>query len=150
MSAHELLTPSSITALLSEHGIRPSRALGQNFLADPNTARRIVRLAELRDDPRVVEVGPGIGSLTLALAEAGARVTALELDRFVVQVLAKVTDGLDVRIVSGDAMTVAWPDLLSEPGPWTMVSNLPYNVATPVVMRALEEAPMIDSYLVMV
>lgn len=150
MNPPELLTPSAIGALLSEYGIRPSRALGQNFLADPNTARRIVRLAAIHEHDAVVEVGPGIGSLTLALAEAGACITALELDRFVVRVLEQVTAGLGVTIVSGDAMTVDWAALLKGGEAWAMVSNLPYNVATPVVLRALESAPMIDRYLVMV
>lgn len=144
------LTPSSIKALLEAHGVRPSRALGQNFLADPNTAGRIVRLAGTEPGARVVEVGPGAGSLTVALRAAGASVVALELDRHLVPVLDEVLDGLDVRVVSGDALTVDWHGLLGgEPG-WAMVSNLPYNVATPVLVRALEEAPMIDRFLVMV
>ena len=78
----ELLTPASIRSLLAEHGLTPSRALGQNFLADPNTARRIVRLAEVEPGTRVVEVGPGLGSLTLALCDAGAEVIAVELDQY--------------------------------------------------------------------
>lgn len=144
------LTPSSIKALLDAHGLRPSRALGQNFLADPNTAARIVRLAAVEPGTRVVEVGPGAGSLTVALRAAGAEVVAVELDRHLVPVLEEVLAGLDVRVVSGDALTVDWPALLGrEPG-WVMVSNLPYNVATPVVVRALEEAPMIGRFLVMV
>ncbi|MEX2031372.1 MAG: rRNA adenine N-6-methyltransferase family protein, partial [Dehalococcoidia bacterium] len=85
-----MLTSRDVRALLQEHGIRPSRALGQNFLADPNTARRIVRLAGVEAGDRVLEIGPGIGSLTLALADAGARVHALELDRHLVPVLESV------------------------------------------------------------
>ena len=88
--AVDLLTPASIQALLDRHGVRPGRALGQNFLADPNTARRIVRLAGVAPGARVVEVGPGLGSLTLALADAGAsEIVALELDRHLVPVLAR-------------------------------------------------------------
>ena len=128
--------------------MRPSRALGQNFLADPNTARRIVRLSGVGASSRVVEVGPGVGSLTCELADAGAHVMAIELDRHLVPVLRSVVDGRDVEIVQGDALTIDWASVLR--GQWSMVANLPYNVATPVVVRALEEAPMIDRYLVMV
>lgn len=149
-----LLSAADVAALLARHGIRPSRALGQHFLADPNTARRIVRLAAVPAGVPVVEVGPGLGSLTLALCGAGHRVRGLELDRHVVPVLADVVEGCDVEIVHGDALTVDWTALLADSphaAPrWAMVANLPYNVATPVVVRALETAPMIDRFLVMV
>jgi 16S rRNA (adenine1518-N6/adenine1519-N6)-dimethyltransferase len=143
------LTPTQVRTLLAEHGLRPSRALGQNFLADPNTARRIVRLAGVGAGDRVVEVGPGVGSLTSELADAGARVLAVELDRHLVPVLQSVVADRDVEVVHGDAMTVDWSALLGD-SEWAMVANLPYNVATPVVMRALETAPMIQRFLVMV
>ncbi len=145
----ELLTPASIQSLLAQHGLRPSRALGQNFLCDPNTARRIVRLAGVTADERVVEVGPGLGSLTLALCEAGANVTAVELDQYLRPVLSTVTRGLNVDVVAGDALDIDWSALLTEP-PYSMVANLPYNIATPMLMRAVEIAPMIDRYRVMV
>jgi len=146
----EPLTPRSISALLDAHGLRPSKALGQNFLADPNTAARIVRLAGVEAGDRVVEVGPGVGSLTVALGEAGASVTALELDRKLIPVLEEVLAGVGARIVTGDALTVDWVELLGTEHRWAMVSNLPYNVATPVVIRAIETAPMITRFLVMV
>jgi 16S rRNA (adenine1518-N6/adenine1519-N6)-dimethyltransferase len=149
--AVDLLTPASIQALLDRHGVRPGRALGQNFLADPNTARRIVRLAGIAPGARVVEVGPGLGSLTLALADAGAaEIVALELDRHLVPVLHQVLDGRGVRIEQGDALTIDWDDLLGASPGWSMVSNLPYNIATPLVVRVLETAPMVDRLLVMV
>jgi 16S rRNA (adenine1518-N6/adenine1519-N6)-dimethyltransferase len=149
--AVELLTPASIQALLDRHGVHPGRALGQNFLADPNTARRIVRLAGVAPGARVVEVGPGLGSLTLALADAGAsEIVALELDRHLVPVLQEVLDGRGVRIEQGDALTVDWHALLGASPGWSMVSNLPYNIATPLVVRVLETAPMVDRLLVMV
>ena len=145
----DLLTPATIRSLLAEHGLAPSRALGQNFLADPNTARRIVRLAEVAPGNRVVEVGPGLGSLTLALCEAGASVVAVELDQYLRPVLEHLTAGLPVEVVAGDALVVDWVTLLGE-APTKMVANLPYNVATPVVVRALETAPVITDFLVMV
>jgi len=161
-----LLTPASVRVLLAEHGVRASRSLGQHFLADPNTARRIVRLAEVEAGDRVLEIGPGIGSLTLALADAGADVLALELDRHLLPVLEHVV-GDRAHVVVADATTVDYPRLLddafttsdiSRPGThhgtagstWKCVSNLPYNVATPVVVRLLETAPTVEHLLVMV
>ena len=140
--------PTAVRALLADHALRPSRALGQHFLADPNTARRIVRLAEVEPGARVLEIGPGLGSLTVALAEAGAHVLALEVDEHLVPILAEtVADRGDVTVVAGDARTI---DLgLLAPGPWSCVSNLPYNVATPIVVRLLEEAPTVTRLLVM-
>lgn len=146
-------TATSIRALLAEHGKAPSRALGQHFLADPNTSRRIVRLADLAPGDRVLEIGPGVGSLTAALVEAAADVTALELDRHVLPlldaVLATTGHAERVRVVQGDALTADLGDLLGA-GPVACVSNLPYNVATPIVMRILEEVPAITRLLVMV
>ena len=146
----DLLTRAGVRALLAEHGLRPSRALGQNFLADPNTARRIARLAHVEAGDRVLEIGAGLGSLTLALLEQGARVVALERDRKLRPVLEQVVaDRGDVRIVTGDALDIEL-DCLLDDGRWSCVSNLPYNVATPVVVRLLEEMPSVASFLVMV
>lgn len=147
---NELLGAPAVHALLRRHGLRPSRALGQHFLADPNTARRIVRLAAIDPATPVVEVGPGLGSLTLALCDAGHRVRALELDRHLLPVLADVLQACAADVVHGDARTVDWPTLLDGAPRWAMVANLPYNVATTVVLRALETAPMIERFLVMV
>ena len=145
-----LLTPASVRALLAEHGLRPSRRLGQHFLADPNTARRIVRLAGVDSGDRVLEIGPGLGSLTLALRERGCDVLALEVDRRLAGVLEEVVAGDEgVRVVTGDALAVDLDSLLNTDR-WRCVSNLPYNVATPVVIRLLEEAPSVQSALVMV
>lgn len=144
------MTPTEIRALLDAHGLRPSKALGQNFLADRNMAQHIVRLAGVAAGDHVVEVGPGLGSLTVALCDAGARVLAVELDKHLLPALAETLQGRDVEIVAGDALTTDWPALLAGHDRWAMVANLPYNVATPVVVRALETAPMIDCFLVMV
>lgn len=145
-----LLTRAGVRALLAEHGLRPSRALGQNFLADPNTARRIVRLAGVDAGDRVLEIGAGVGSLTLALLERDCRVLALELDRKLQHALEQVVEGYgDVRVISGDALAIDLGALL-DAGQWRCVSNLPYNVATPVVIRLLEEATSVESALVMV
>jgi 16S rRNA (adenine1518-N6/adenine1519-N6)-dimethyltransferase len=147
-----LLTPASIADLLDRHDLRPSRALGQHFLADPNSARRIVRLGAVEADDHVLEIGPGLGSLTVALAETGASVTALELDRHLLAALEDVVGGLpNVRVVQGDALVADLDELLpARPGGWKLVANLPYNLATPMVARVLEEAPTVTSLLVMV
>jgi 16S rRNA (adenine1518-N6/adenine1519-N6)-dimethyltransferase len=149
-----LLSPTDVRGLLAAHDLRPSRALGQNFLADPNTARRIVRLAGVGPGDRVLEIGPGIGSLTVALAEAvapGGCVLALELDRHLLPVLGEVVAGLpQVRVVQGDALTVDYGPLLGGAEAWTMVSNLPYNVATPLMARLLEGVPALRTLSVLV
>lgn len=146
-------TPSTIRALLDAHGLSPSRALGQNFVADPNTVRRIVRLAGVGPGDRVVEIGAGLGSLTLALVEAGARVTAVEVDRHLVPILREVAEPAGATVVHADAMSLDWSVLLGAGAPdvpWTLVANLPYNIATPLVLDLLEGAPQIDRMLVMV
>jgi 16S rRNA (adenine1518-N6/adenine1519-N6)-dimethyltransferase len=150
------LTRRQVRDLLAEHGLSPSRALGQNFVADPNTVRRIARLAGVGPGDRVVEVGPGLGSLTLALAETGAEVTAVELDRHLLPVLRSVVEPLGVRVVEGDARTLDWDEVLGSDvadrggDRWALVANLPYNVATPLVLELLARVPAIDRMLVMV
>jgi 16S rRNA (adenine1518-N6/adenine1519-N6)-dimethyltransferase len=143
---------ADIAELLSAHGIRPSKALGQNFVADPNTVRRIARLSGVGAGSRVLEIGAGLGSLTLALAETGATVVALETDRHLVPVLRSVVEPSGVEVVEGDAMTADLAALLAErgPAPWSLVANLPYNVATPLVLRVLTGVPAVASLLVMV
>lgn len=144
------LTRRQILDLLDTHHLRPSRALGQNFVADPNTVRRIARLAGVGPGDRVVEIGAGLGSLTLALAETGAHVTAVELDQHLLPVLAQVVAGHDVRLVHGDARSLEWRRLLEGHDDWVLVANLPYNVATPLVADLLDFVPAIRRMLVMV
>ena len=134
---------------MAEHGLRPSRALGQNFLVDPNTAERIVRLAGVGPGDRVVEIGAGLGSLTNALAAAGADVTAVEVDRRLVEVLREEVAATGVRVVEGDATRLDWSSHIPGSG-WVLVANLPYNVATPLVVDLLENVPAIVRMLVMV
>jgi 16S rRNA (adenine1518-N6/adenine1519-N6)-dimethyltransferase len=148
------LTRRQVRELLDENGLSPSRALGQNFVADPNTVRRIARLAGVGPGDRVVEVGAGLGSLTVALAETGAEVTAVEVDRHLLPVLRSVVEPLGVRVVEGDAMTLDWDQVLGAGAAgedrWALVANLPYNVATPLVLELLARVPAIDRMLVMV
>jgi len=142
------LTRRQIAALLADHGLAPRRSLGQHFVADPNTVRRIARLAGVGPGDRVVEIGAGLGSLTLALAETGAGVTAVEVDPGLAAVLRSVV-GPGVTVVEDDALSLGWGALLGD-GPWVLVANLPYNVATPLLVRLLEEVPAIARMLVMV
>jgi 16S rRNA (adenine1518-N6/adenine1519-N6)-dimethyltransferase len=143
-------TRTELTELLARHGLEASRALGQNFVVDPNTVRRIARLAGVGPGDRVLEIGPGLGSLTLALAETGAAVTAVEMDRYLVPILGEVVAGLDVRIVEGDATELDWDEVLQGSDRWHLVANLPYNVATPLVLDLLRDVPAIHRMLVMV
>lgn len=131
-------------------GLRAKRTLGQNFVVDPNTVRRIARLSGAGPTIRVVEVGAGLGSLTLALAETGAQVVAVEIDVDLVPILrANVAGCENVRVVEADAMTIDWNDLLG-PDDWMLVSNLPYNVATPLVADILDTVPQVKKMVVMV
>jgi 16S rRNA (adenine1518-N6/adenine1519-N6)-dimethyltransferase len=151
------ITRRQLEQVLAAHGLGPSRALGQNFVVDPNTVRRIARIADVGPGDRVVEVGAGLGSLTLALAETGASVTAIEVDRHLLPALDEVLETAGpsrppVRVMEADALELDWSATLEQAAgrSWTMVANLPYNVGTTIVLRALEEAPQIGRYLVMV
>jgi 16S rRNA (adenine1518-N6/adenine1519-N6)-dimethyltransferase len=144
-------SPNDIGALLSENGLAPRRDLGQNFVVDANTVRKVARLAEVGPDDHVVEIGAGLGSLTLALAETGATITAIEVDHGVARVLRRVVADLpNVTVVEGDALRLDWATTLAAARRWVLVANLPYNVATPLVCDLLDFVPAIERMLVMV
>ncbi|MEM9565149.1 MAG: 16S rRNA (adenine(1518)-N(6)/adenine(1519)-N(6))-dimethyltransferase RsmA [Actinomycetota bacterium] len=153
------MSRTQVTDLLDRHGLAPSRALGQNFLVDRGTIDKIVRLAGVGPGDAVVEIGPGLGSLTTGLLGAGADVVAVEVDRYLVPAFEEVTapwsdqpgTRLDrrLRLVVGDAREVAWADVLDDE-PWTVVANLPYNIATPLILDLLAEEPRLTRWLVMV
>lgn len=151
--AADLLGPTEIRQLASSLGITPTKKLGQNFLHDPNTIRRIVNAAELHPEDTVVEVGPGLGSLTLGLLGAGHSVQAVEIDpRLASQLphtVAERAPGLSERleVVYKDALQVDAQDV---DAPTALVANLPYNVAVPVLLHFLETFPSIRRVLVMV
>lgn len=148
-----LLGASEVRALATRHGIRPTKQWGQNFVVDGNTVRRIVRVSGVGSDDVVVEVGPGLGSLTLALLPAVRRVVALEVDPTLAAALPAtvathaptLADRLEV--VHADALAVTE---VPGPAPTALVANLPYNVSVPVVLSMLERFPTITSVLVMV
>ena len=144
-----MLTPAEVRRLLATHGLAPHRARGQNFVVDPNIVRKVVRDAELRPGELVCEVGPGLGSLTLGLREAGAVVVAVEVDAGLVRALREVLGGDEgVRVVHADALAVDFAALLGGRRA-ALVSNLPYHAATPIVMQALASEAF-DRILVMV
>ncbi len=142
-------TRKEVLALLDTYGLKPSRALGQNFVVDPNTVRRIARLAEVGPGDLVLEIGAGLGSLTLALLETGARVEALELDTYLIEPLRTVVEPLGARVHHVNALDANYEQIL-EGRHAVVVANLPYNIATPLVLHLLETVPLISRMLVMV
>jgi 16S rRNA (adenine1518-N6/adenine1519-N6)-dimethyltransferase len=149
-----LLGPAEVRKLAEELGIRPTKKLGQNFVHDPNTVRKIVAAAELSQDDVVLEVGPGLGSLTLALLPNAEQVVAVEIDPPLAQRLPRTAREMDpanadkLHVVLKDAMKVTRDDLPVQPT--AIVANLPYNVAVPVVLHLLHELPTLRKGLVMV
>jgi 16S rRNA (adenine1518-N6/adenine1519-N6)-dimethyltransferase len=150
--AAALLGPGEVRSLADQLGLRPTKVLGQNFVIDPNTVRRIVRVSGVGADDVVVEVGPGLGSLTLALLEQVGHVVAVEVDpmlagqlpRTIAERAALLADRLTV--VSADALRIS--DLPI--APTALVANLPYNVSVPVLLHLLATFPSIQRALVMV
>ncbi len=140
------LSPVDIADLLDRHGLAPRKQAGQNFVGDPNTVEAITADAAIGAGDTVVEIGPGLGSLTLPLADAAARVVAIEIDSGLVEALADVVgDRDDVAVHHADAMEVDLGALAG--GPFRCVANLPYNLATPLVLRVLEDEQCIDAYV---
>ncbi|MGY0017936.1 16S rRNA (adenine(1518)-N(6)/adenine(1519)-N(6))-dimethyltransferase RsmA [Streptomyces sp. cg35] len=148
-----LLGAADIRELAAVLGVRPTKQRGQNFVIDANTVRRIVRTAEVTEDDVVVEVGPGLGSLTLALLDVARHVTAVEIDDVLAAALpATVAARIPAKkdafgLVNCDAMQVTE---LPGPDPTALVANLPYNVAVPVLLHMLDTFPTIERTLVMV
>lgn len=156
--AGRLLGAADIRHIAAEAGISPTKKFGQNFVIDPGTVRRIVREAAVTADTRVLEVGPGLGSLTLAILETGATMTAVEIDPPVAQRLPHTigTYMPDARnrltVINKDALALTPADLPQFSGdePFTLVANLPYNVATPIILTLLERFDMLTYFVVMV
>ncbi|GAB3665513.1 16S rRNA (adenine(1518)-N(6)/adenine(1519)-N(6)) -dimethyltransferase RsmA [Actinocorallia lasiicapitis] len=148
-----LLGAADIREIAAALGVRPTKQLGQNFVVDANTVRRIVRSAELEPSDVAIEVGPGLGSLTLALLPAVSRLIAVELDPVLAGALpatvaARAPELVDrFEVIHDDAMRVKE---IPGPPPTALVANLPYNVAVPVVLHLLELLPSLRKGLVMV
>ncbi len=151
--AEGLLDPRTLRSLAAELNLRPTKQRGQNFVHDANTVRRIVAASGVTPDDVVLEIGPGLGSLTLGLLEAGAQVTAIEIDtalasrlpRTVAQRLPEASGRL--RVIEADALAVTE---LPGPAPTAVVANLPYNVSVPVLLHVLARWESAARGLVMV
>jgi 16S rRNA (adenine1518-N6/adenine1519-N6)-dimethyltransferase len=142
-------TPATLRALLARHHLTARTSLGQHFLADPNIIRKMVKAAGVAAGDRVVEVGAGTGALTRTLWEAGARVVAVEVDRRLAPVLAEVLAGTEVELHLEDALGFDFRGRL-EGGGWKMVSNLPYEIGTVLLLDLLRNAEAIEAFTVMV
>ena len=154
-----LLGSTEVRGLSQALGIRPTKTLGQNFVHDAGTVRRIVRSAGVRPDDTVLEIGPGLGSLTLALLETGARVSAVEIDPVLARALpVTVADRMPeaagrLGVIEADALSITGAEALSgaeQTPPTRLVANLPYNVAVPVLLTVLEALPSLETVTVMV
>lgn len=146
----ELLGGADVRALAESLGVAPTKKLGQNFVTDPNTIRRIVQAAKLNGSETVVEIGPGLGSLTLGLLEQAKKVIAVEIDNkmaaAIEETVAKKAPGKSFYLVTADALKVT--ELPLQPD--ALVANLPYNISVPVLLHFLEQFPSIYSGLVLV
>ncbi|MFZ0530961.1 MAG: 16S rRNA (adenine(1518)-N(6)/adenine(1519)-N(6))-dimethyltransferase RsmA [Propionicimonas sp.] len=151
--AEGLLDPRTIRELAAELELRPTKQRGQNFVHDPNTVRRIVTAAGIGPDDVVLEIGPGLGSLTLGLLEAAAEVVAIEIEHSLALRLPRTADERlprrsdRLRVIDADALAV---DVLPDPQPTAVVANLPYNVSVPVLLHVLARFPSVAKGLVMV
>lgn len=149
-----LLGAAEVRRLAAQLDLRPTKSLGQNFVHDANTVRRIALAAKLDRAGHVLEIGPGLGSLTLALLEVSATVTAIEIDHRLADLLPTTVAAHapgrvgDLTVITADAMTILGTDLAGEPT--SLVANLPYNVAVPVLLHLLSEIPSLQRVLVMV
>lgn len=143
------LGPRQIQRLLDEHGVRPKKSLGQNFLFDANHVARICRVAGVEAGDRVIEIGSGLGSLTQGLLDSGAAVVAIEKDPRLAEITREVAPG--AVVVVGDALDQDLYSLTPDgwAPPWKLVANLPYNIATPLLVKVLEEVPEISTGVVM-
>ena len=157
-----LLGPVEVRELAERLDVSPTKKLGQNFVIDPNTVRKIVRLAGVTEGDRVIEVGPGLGSLTLGITEVGADVTAVEIDHRLAAELPATAREMQpdifgdeaaprLRVLRSDALDITAEQLADLPAaPEVLVANLPYNVSVPILMHFLELMPQLRAGLVMV
>lgn len=146
-----IVNPSVTKKILKEHDVRLTKKLGQHFLIDGNTLRKEINMADLDRNDLVIEIGPGIGTLTQALAEKAGRVVAIEYDKRFVKILAETLALYNnVEIIEGDALVVDLDPYISDSSSVKLVANLPYNIATPVIGRFLEEFPEVSTMVVMV
>ncbi len=151
--SNQLLTASEIRELAKNIDLKPTKKLGQNFVIDQNTVEKIVKVAKVDSKSHVLEIGPGLGSLTLALLQTDAKVTAVEIDERLAGLLPKTAQDKGfkaekLKVINKDALLINQTDISDSPN--ILVANLPYNVSVPVILHILENFPSITNYLVMV
>lgn len=151
---HQLTSPKYLRELLSRHGFRFSKSLGQNFLIDENILQKIVKGADISPHDRVLEIGPGVGTLTSAIAQQGAEVVAVELDRALLPILKETLEEYpNAKVIHGDILKLNLNQLLQDnfkDVSFKVVANLPYYITTPIIMRFLEEELPYSSITVMI
>ena len=149
-----MFSPTEVRELLTRHGLRPKKRFGQNFLLDRNVLKKIIEAAELDTESYVIEVGPGLGTLTREAAEIAAQVVAVEADRDLISVLKETVGGLsNVEIVSGDFLKLDLPEFISsrfKENRATVVANLPYYITSPLIIKLIEAKSHINRIVVMV
>ena len=152
--AINLASPADVSALLRQHGLRPKKRLGQNFLVDRNTLEKIAAAAELGPADRVLEIGPGLGALTRTLAERAGRVAAVEVDASLLPILAETLDGLDnVELVHADFLQLPLPSFLTQhlgDAGIKVVANIPYYITSPIVEQLLAVAERLERVILLV
>ena len=154
----QLLGAADIRRIAAEEGITPTKKFGQNFVIDPGTVRKIVAAAGVKSGDIVMEVGPGLGSLTLAILQTGAQLTAVEIDPPLARRLPHTVEEFmpqsmqKFNVILKDALTVNADDVpqIAQAKKFTLVANLPYNVATPIILTLLEKFSNLQNFLVMV
>lgn len=151
---HPLTSPKYLKELLNRHGFHFSKSLGQNFLIDENILRKIIKGADISPGDKVLEIGPGVGTLTSAIARQGAQVVAVELDRDLLPILEETLGEYpNAKVVQGDILKLDLNQLLNDSfqsAPFKVVANLPYYITTPIIMRFLEEELSYTSITVMI
>lgn len=151
---HQLTSPKYLRELLGRHGFRFSKSLGQNFLIDENILQKIVKGADISPHDRVLEIGPGVGTLTSAIAQQGAEVVAVELDRALLPILKETLEEYpNAKVIHGDILKLNLNQLLQDnfkDVSFKVVANLPYYITTPIIMRFLEEELPYSSITVMI
>ena len=147
-----LASAPQVKKLLADHGLRPKKRLGQNFLIDRNVLDRIVAASGAGQGVNVLEIGPGLGTVTQELADTGARVVCVEADRELIPVLEDVLVDKNVEIVNHDFLKIDLPSFLGERGGgrWVVVGNLPYYITSPIITTLLESKQMVSSIILMV
>lgn len=149
-----ITNPSYVTRIMKERGFSTKKRFGQNFLIDQNIVDRIIQSADLTADEWALEIGPGLGALTVHLAELAAHVLAMEIDTALSAILRDTVESAGITIWEGDALEADWDRLLQDAGwqgePLKLVANLPYYLTTPLVMKALESTLPFSSIVIMV